>query len=210
MIHYFTNWANLIALAGIGFTFASFLMKGMLPLRALAVGGNICFIAYGIYEWIVPSMILNGALLPVNLKRLWDIRQLTAEIKQATEKSPVSQWLLPQMTRRAFAPGEVLFSKGDKANEIIYIASGKVTVEDRAEPLGADELIGEIGLFSPDRRRTRTVTCQTSGILYHMTDEAIYQLYYQHPAIGFYFMRLVAQRLLRDIDGDVPAKPTPL
>jgi CRP/FNR family cyclic AMP-dependent transcriptional regulator len=210
MIHYLMNWANLIALAGIGFTFASFLMKGMLPLRALAVGGNICFIAYGIYEWIVPSMILNGALLPINLKRVWDIRQLTAEIKQATEKSPVSEWLLPQMTRRAFAPGEVLFSKGDKANEIIYIASGQVTVEDRTEPLGAGELIGEIGLFSPDRLRTKTVTCQTSGVLYQMTDEMIYQLYYQHPAIGFYFMRLVAQRLLRDIDGEVPAKPSPL
>ena len=198
-MHLTQEWANLAAYAGIGFTFLSFLMKGMLPLRALALGGNISFIVYGVYEWLPPSLILNCALLPINLKRLWDIRKLSEEIKRATEQSPVSSWLLPHMTRRAFKPGEVLFNKGDKANEIFYIASGEVSVDGRTEPIGAGELVGEIGLFSPDRDRTRTVTCRTDGVLYYMTDETIYQLYYQHPAIGFYLMRLVAQRLLRDV-----------
>src|SRR5437762_828117 len=106
-MHLTQEWANLAAYAGIGFTFLSFLMKGMLPLRALALGGNISFIVYGVYEWLPPSLILNCALLPINLKRLWDIRKLSEEIKQATERSPVSSWLLPHMTRRAFKPGEV-------------------------------------------------------------------------------------------------------
>jgi hypothetical protein len=38
-----------------------------------------------------------------------------------------------------------------------------------------------------------------------MTDEMIYQLYYQHPAIGFHFMRLVVQRLMRDLNRHMPA-----
>jgi CRP-like cAMP-binding protein len=75
----------------------------------------------------------------------------------------------------------------------------------RREPLGAGELIGEIGLFSPERLRTKTVTCHTDGVLYRMTDEMMYQLYYQQPAIGFYFMRLVAQRLMRDLNRHMPA-----
>ena len=37
------------------------------------------------------------------------------------------------------------------------------------------------------------------GELYYMTDEMIFQLYYQNPKLGFYFMRLVAGRLLRDL-----------
>jgi hypothetical protein len=32
-----------------------------------------------------------------------------------------------------------------------------------------------------------------------MTDEMIFQLYYQNPKLGFYFMRLVAERLINDV-----------
>ena len=35
--------------------------------------------------------------------------------------------------------------------------------------------------------------------LYTMTDEQIYQLYYQNPKLGFYFMKLIVERLLRDV-----------
>jgi hypothetical protein len=198
-MHLIWDWSNVPALMGMAFTFASFTMKRMLPLRALAVCGNVCFLTYGAMEWLLPPLILNCLLLPLNVKRLWDIKRLTAEIEHATELSPVSRWLLPHMTRHAFEAGEVLLRRGDEAHEVIYIASGQVMVEDRPEPLGAGELIGEIGLFSPSKRRTKTVTAQTGGILYRATDEMIYQLYYQHPAIGFYFMRLVAQRLMRDL-----------
>jgi hypothetical protein len=31
-----------------------------------------------------------------------------------------------------------------------------------------------------------------------MSDEMIYRLYYQNPKLGFYFMRLTVERLLRD------------
>src|SRR4029077_1931640 len=104
-------------------------------------------------EWLPPSLILNCALLPINLKRLWDIKRLSAEIKRATEKSPVSEWLLPHMSRRTFEAGEVIFRKDEAANEIIYIESGEVLVEGYRDPLRAGELIGEIGVFSPEQRR---------------------------------------------------------
>jgi len=65
--------------------------------------------------------------------------------------------------------------------------------------IGPGELIGEIGLFSPERKRTQTVVCETDSELYDMTDEMIFQLYYQNPRLGFYLMRLVAGRLLKDV-----------
>jgi hypothetical protein len=199
------DWSNAIGLLGALLTFASFVSKRMVPLRSYALGGNACFIAYSALRWDPASLALNCLLLPVNLKRTWDIKKLTAEIRQATEASPVSQWLLPHMTRRSFKAGEVLFRKGDAADAIVYISSGQVKVEDRDELLGAGELIGEIGVFSPEKHRTKTVTCRTDGVLYRMTDEMIYQLYYQHPAIGFHFMRLVVQRLMRDLNRHMPA-----
>lgn len=181
------------------FTLASFLMKTMLPLRLLAVVSNVLFIAYGFLESLLPGLIVNIVLLPINLERIWEIRRLTKEIARATGETPVSQWLLPHMSRRTFHPGEVLFRRGDAADRIIYVASGEVRLAEAGEPIRAGELIGEIGLFSPERKRTQTVVCETKGELYEMTDQMLLQLYYQNPKVGFYFMRLVTGRLLRDV-----------
>lgn len=48
--------------------------------------------------------------------------------------------------------------------------------------------------------------CETDGELYEMTDEMIFQLYYQHPKLGFFIMRLLAERLLRDVRRHEAAK----
>ena len=183
----------------------SYGMKSMLPLRTLAVASNVFFIAYGYVHSSLPELVLHSVLLPLNATRLWEIRKLTMEIAQATQDSPVSQWLLPHMTRRTFKAGEVLFRKGDLADEVVYIASGQLKLQEHDQILGPGELIGEIGLFSPDKRRTQSIICETDGELYRMTDEMIYRLYYQNPKLGFYFIRLIVERLLRDIKRGSPA-----
>ena len=200
---------NVLGLLGVGFCLASFAMKNMLSLRALAVAGNVLFIAYGYVESLLPSVALNAVLLPLNVARLWEITRLSKEIARATGDSPVAQWLLPHMRRRPFKAGEVLFRKGDAADILIYVAWGELRLAEIGRKVGPGELIGEIGLFSPDKRRTQTLVCESDGELYEMTDEMIFRLYYQNPKLGFYLMRLVAQRLLGDVqrlDGNaVPA-----
>jgi CRP-like cAMP-binding protein len=184
---------------GVVFSLASFVMKSMPRLRAIALVSNVCFLAYGYVETQFPSLVINAVLLPINALRLWEISKLTREIARATEESPISQWLLPHMQRRPFKAGEVLFRKGDLADQLIYVADGELRLVEIDQPVGRGELIGEIGLFSPDKKRTLTLACETDGELYSMTDEMIFQLYYQNPRLGFYFMRLVAGRLLREL-----------
>lgn len=184
---------------------ASFAVKRMVPLRTLALLGNVVLLVYGlvVYGLIatqLPSLVLSCILIPLNAYRLWEIKKLSADIERATQDSPISLWLLPQMRRRSFKAGEVLFRKGDAADRIIYVAQGEVKMEEIGETLGAGVLIGEIGIFSPDRKRTQTIVCQTDGELYEMTDEMIIQLYYQNPKLGFYFMRLVVARLMKDVE----------
>ena len=188
-----------LGLLGAAVTLASFLMKTMLPLRVLALVSNVLFILYGYLESLLPGLIVNAVLLPVNAQRIWEITRLSKQIARATGETPISEWLLPHMRRRAFHAGEVLFRKGDTADRIIYVARGEMKLADIGEPIPAGELIGEIGLFAPGRKRTQTVVCETEGELYEMTDEMMFQLYYQNPELGFYFMRLVTARLLRDL-----------
>jgi hypothetical protein len=207
-MHFTIDAGTVLGMLGVGFCFASFAMKRMLTLRVLALVSNVCFISYGVVEWLLPSMVLNAALLPVNARRLWEIKKLSREIAQATQDSPVSEWLLPHMRRGTFRKGEILFRKGDAADRLIYIAQGELRLAEIGQPVHAGELVGEIGLFSPERKRTQTLVCETDGELYDMTDEMIFQLYYQHPKLGFYLMRLLAERLLRDVERHRVAQAT--
>jgi hypothetical protein len=196
---------NVLGFFGIAFCIASFLVKSMVRLRALAIVSNVCFLGYGIVESLLPSLVLNAFLLPLNARRLWEIDHVSKEIARATQSSPVSEWLLPHMKRRAFKVGEDLLHKGQVSNLLIYISSGSVALPEIGKHLGAGELLGEIGVFSPDRRCTQTVVGETAGELYEMTGEQIYQLYYQNPKLGFYLMRLVTERLLHDLQRHGPA-----
>jgi CRP/FNR family transcriptional regulator, cyclic AMP receptor protein len=199
---------NALGLLGVGFCLASFAVKSMLSLRALALVGNAFFIAYGYVESLLPSILLNAVLLPLNVIRMREISRLSMEITRATLDSPAGQWLLPHMRRRAIKAGEVLFRKGDAADELIYLASGALRMVEVGERVGPGELIGEIGLFSPERKRTQSIVCEADGELYYMTEEMLFRLYYQNPKLGFYLMRLVAERLLRDVQR-MNCKPVP-
>ncbi|UVT14840.1 MAG: Crp/Fnr family transcriptional regulator [Nitrospira sp.] len=198
---------TIIGLLGCVFYLASHSQKEMISLRVLAVASNVVFIIFSVLHAHLdisqlvgmPEFLLNFILLPINTKRLLEIIRLTKQIEQATVESPVSEWLLPHMHLKKHRAGEVLFRKGDKAHEIVYVADGRLKLQEIDHYIGPGELIGEIGLFSGEKVRTMTVICDTDCELYKMTDEMIYRLYYQNPKLGFFFMRLIVQRLLADV-----------
>jgi CRP/FNR family transcriptional regulator, cyclic AMP receptor protein len=196
-----------IGILGGAFYVASQFQKAMISLRVLALASNVLYLIYSplhtdyqITQLIVmPTFLVNFILLPINAKRLVEIIRLTKQVEQATVESPVSEWLLPHMHLRKHEAGEVLFRKGDVADELMYVASGKLKLQGIDHFIGPGELIGEIGLFSSEKVRTLAVVCDTDCELYHMTDEQIYRLYYQNPKLGFFFMKLIVERLLRDV-----------
>ncbi|MCK9685426.1 Crp/Fnr family transcriptional regulator [Scleromatobacter humisilvae] len=190
------------------FSLVSFTRRGMLPLRAFAIGSNVFFVAYAVMDAVWPVAILHGCLLPLNIVRLVDIRRLTAEIRKAQSVSEIAPRLLPHMTRVRHAAGELLFRKGDAADSMIYVASGRLRIDGLPIELGPGDLIGEIGLFTPERKRTQTLVCETDCELYRMTDEMLFQLFHQDPSLGFYFMRLVVGRLQRDIENATVQRAT--
>lgn len=199
-MHFDFDIVTLVGYLGAAFYIGSAFVKRMLPLRRLAIASNACFIGYGIALglWTSPELVLNFILLPLNAVRMQEIQKLTKEIQRASQDTPVSQWLLPQMRRHAFKSGEILFRRGEHADVLVYLASGTVKIQELDQVVEPGTLIGEIGLFSPDRTRTQTIVCETDGEAYTMTDERAYHLCYQNPKLGFYFMRLVAERLLQD------------
>ena len=196
---------------GAGLTLASYSMKSMLPLRLVALASNVFFVIYGIYEAAIPSLVLYATLIPINAKKAWDIRRLIRDMERAKADSPIAEWLLPHMKPLQAKAGHVLWRQGDRATEMVYVESGQLRLVEYDELLGPGSLVGEIGLFSPDSKRTRTISCETDCELYSLSSEGMAQLYYLNPKLGFHVMRLVVARLLRDASqprNEAPASAT--
>ncbi len=171
------------------------LMKQMVALRLFALGANSLFIVQATLEqnWIFCG--LQTALLLINVYRLWTLRQLLLSLEQANADTSIKDWLLPQMKKKKFKAGTVLFRAGEPAKELFYIQSGTIHSPELAQSLGPGNLVGEVGMFSEDHTRAATVICETDCVFYTMVDEAAFLLYVQNPQIGFYLMRLIIGQL---------------
>ena len=64
--------------------------------------------------------------------------------------------------------------------------------------VGAGTVLGEIGLFSPERRRTSTVVCQTDCEMRTVSAADAIRLYYQEPEFALYLIQLIVSRLEAD------------
>ena len=179
---------------------ASYLMKNMLPLRMVALSANVFLVVYAVQGGSWPTAVLYVAMIPINVKKVLQIKKLIRAIENAKTDTPVSEWLLPHMTRRQAKAGQTLWNKGDKATEMLYVESGRLNMIEYDESIGAGAILGEIGLFAPDNRRTRTVVCETDCTLYGLSADAMAQLYYQNPKLGFHVMRMIVARLMHDTD----------
>ena len=104
------------------------------------------------------------------------------------------------MHRREAKAGEVLWNKGDVATEMVYVEKGELRLVEAGVVLGYGSLVGEIGLFSPDNRRTGTIACETDCTLYTLSADGMAQLYYLNPKLGYHVMRLVVARLMKDTE----------
>ena len=139
----------------------TFCMSTMLSLRAVAIGSNLAFVAYGLSAEVYPVLALHLILLPLNVVILVRMALLLrkAKLAAATDLSPA--WLQPFMREKRFKAGETVFRKGDFADSLYMIVSGEVRLPEIDARLSPGELLGEIGLFSIERRRTQTAVATT-------------------------------------------------
>ncbi len=200
--------ATVLGFIGAALMLASYLMKSMLPLRIAALTACCFLVAYGALKQALPTLLLYGALIPINVKKTLQIRKLVKAIENARADTPVSEWLLPHMHRRTVAAGTTLWRQGDAATEMLYLEAGTLRLAEYDELLQPGALVGEIGLFAPDNRRTLTLEATSDCVVYSLTAEEMALLYFQNPKLGFHVMRLIVARLMRDVQRQRPLAST--
>jgi hypothetical protein len=184
--------------------FSSFFMKTMVPLRIVAICSNVAFMTYallglkyGVFGRVYPILVLHAALLPLNLVRLRQLKMLLRAVHGASEDEAIRS-LVPYMRAQAHAAGDVLFQRGDPANQLYIVQHGHVRFPEIAKVVSDGEVFGEVGLFAPQHVRALSAVCDDDCRLYTITREKVLELYYQNPKFGFFLIRLVAGLVLEN------------
>jgi CRP-like cAMP-binding protein len=178
---------------------ASTSMKTVIPLRIAGIASALCFLCSGIFARSFPPIFLYSLLLPLNTFRLFQMLQLIKKVRAAATSDLTMDWLQPFMHRRSFRKGDILFRKGDLANEMFLAEKGKFVVSELGIELRPGQIFGEMGLLTSGSHRTATIECTESGQVLMITYDQVRELYFENPEFGFYFLRLVGERLLHDL-----------
>ncbi len=171
------------------------LAKTMIPLRWAAIAASALAIVYGVLLAAYAVAALGAILLVVHAWRLHAMRRLIGEVAAALEGDMSADWLLPYARPKDFRAGDVIMARGDYATAAFYVVAGEVEIAELDQNFGAGTLLGEIGLFTPDGRRTKTVRCKTDVRTAVLDYDRFKELYFQNPQFGFRLLELIVARL---------------
>jgi len=193
------HWSDLFNSGASLFIVATASTKTMVPLRILAIVTNCILVAFygSTHAWL--PMAIQVFALPLNAWRLYQMLMLIRNVRDAIRGTPSLDWLKPFMSERHFRKGDLLFAKGEVADEMFYTMSGRYILVELGIELQPGQVVGELGMLAPDNKRTATLECIEEGNVLSITYEQVEQLYYQNPTFGFYFLRLATARLFENV-----------
>lgn len=180
--------------------FATFYMSTMRLLRTVAILSNLAFILYGYLVGAMPILVLHSVLLPLNVWRLYQTTQLMNSLREATRGNLGVDWLVPHMTPRSYPAGATIFRKGDPARELFLITAGAVHLPELEIELGKGAMVGEIGIFSPNKARVATAVALTPLKVLAISEDRVLELFADNKEFGYYLLSLITKRLLANVD----------
>jgi CRP-like cAMP-binding protein len=194
----FITLPNILGATGAIFYVVSMSMKTAIPLRITSLVSTACLLGASILSRSLPAVGLYVLLLPVHSIRLYQMLQLIKKVRAAVGTDLSMDWLRPYMKKRKYRKGDILFRKGDPADEMFLVGEGKYRVIEVDNELQPGQIFGELGLLTPGYDRTQSVECVESGYVLTLPYDEVRALYFENPRFGFYFLQLASGRLLRD------------
>ena len=193
------RFIEILGFIGGGLTVVMLAMRTMIPLRVVGIASNIFQIAFGALAGVTPMWIQHGVLLPVNAYRLFEQMRLVKQVREASAVDLSMDWLMPYMTKRRVEAGQILFYKGQAADEMFIVVSGRLRLSESALDVLPGSVVGELGLLAPNQQRTQTLECVENSEIMQIGYDRIKSIYFQNPTFGFYFLRLTSARLFQNI-----------
>jgi two-component system nitrate/nitrite response regulator NarL len=155
--------------------------------------GTVKVHLYTVYKTLKVDSRRQATIAAARLDKVGD-----AQLHQALDAQLAIKRLLSDSPPRRFKRGEMLFRKDARSDALYYVLRGTVTLQEIGVDVGAGTILGEIGLFSPDHRRTCTAICKSDCELLMVSTTEAMRMYYQDPEFATYLIHLVARRLEAD------------
>jgi CRP-like cAMP-binding protein len=127
------------------------------------------------------------------------IAAVSAEPASAADGDDRFDWLIPLAEQRSLVAGGRLFARGDRAESLFVIVEGEIELPEIGVRLGPGAMLGEIGLFSEDRRRTTSAVARGPVELAELTERRVEQLYFDNPRFAYRLIRMITQRLIENL-----------
>ncbi|MAM61958.1 cyclic nucleotide-binding domain-containing protein [Maritimibacter sp. UBA3975] len=193
-------WIDIVSYLAAVLVFATFFMKSILPLRAIAIASNVAFITYSAGAGLMPTLVLHICLLPLNILRIMQHLALVRRVRSASEGVPDIDRILPLMDVQNYAAGDVIFRAGDPGRSLRYLARGRVRFEEVEAEIGDGTVFGEIALFLDKQTRTATATCLSDCTIYRLSKDKVIELTVLDPGFGLFLSRLMAERMQSNLE----------
>ena len=191
---------EILGYAAVAVNIGVYLMRTMIPLRIFAVTTNCLFIAWAFLDDIYPTLLLNCILLPLNGYRLAEMLILVRRTRIAAVKHDFDMNFIRPFTRaQKVEAEEKLFGKGDVADAMYVIESGRFALPESGIQLNPGAIVGELGLLAPGGVRTQSLVCEEAGSVLRLSYDQFKQLHFQNPKFGYYFLQLVTERLFENL-----------
>jgi CRP-like cAMP-binding protein len=194
------NAVEMLGYAAVIVNIGVYLMRTMIPLRIFAVATNAMFIGWAFLAGIYPTLLLNCILLPLNGYRLAEMLILVRKTRVAAIRHDFDMNFIRPFTRiQQVAAGEKLFAKGDAADAMYVVDSGRFELPESGIELTTGAMVGELGLLAPGGLRTQSLVCREGGTVLCLGYDQFKQLYFQNPKFGYYFLQLTTERLFENL-----------
>jgi len=158
---------EIIGFIGAGLMVVTLAMRTMIPLRVVGIASSIFQIAFAVSAGITPMLVQHGILLPMNAYRLYQQMRLLRKVRTASNQDLSMDWLMPYMTRRQARARQILFQKGQPADEMFIVTSGRLRLRESAVDVLPGSVVGELGLLRPTsnarKRSNESKTLKSCG-----------------------------------------------
>jgi sigma-B regulation protein RsbU (phosphoserine phosphatase) len=105
-----------------------------------------------------------------------------------------------------FAKGECLFKAGEPAEKLFYIAKGLIRLRELNLLMKAGQVIGEMGIFSPNRCRSASAFAEEDVDVYTMGREEVCSLMSRDPGLATSLIEVVLKRMLGQLKTEIEAR----
>jgi two-component system nitrate/nitrite response regulator NarL len=121
-----------------------------------------------------------------------------AQIEEAERGGLNLSWLQPEMSHRRMRAGQWIFRAGDVGSELFYVQRGCVKLPEIGVTIDQGGVFGEIGIFTPERKRTCSAQCETEVDVFSLSSSQVRRVFFANPQFAFFITTLVATRLMAD------------